>query len=130
MGNAAASSDSFSGGRPISLSNGTQARSTFLGSEATLRGDIKSTGEVVIAGTVTGEISSDSRIVIAAGGKVEGTVAAPEISIDGALIGDATATKSLLIGDKGEVRGDVNTPTINITSGAKFVGRCSMPAAA
>jgi cytoskeletal protein CcmA (bactofilin family) len=79
---------------------------------------------------INGEVSSELKIVIATGGTVEGTLNAPEIVIDGTLAGDATATKSLSIGEKGEVRGDLTTPSIIITSGATFVGRCSMPAAA
>jgi cytoskeletal protein CcmA (bactofilin family) len=95
-----------------------------------LRGDVKSTAEVIVAGSIHGEIFSDVRIVIAEGGQVEGHVHAPEIVIDGKLTGDAHATTSLNLGARGEVRGDISTPSILIASGATFVGRCSMPAAA
>lgn len=105
-----------------------QSRTTVISAGASIRGDIKSDGEVVVAGSIHGEVSAEQRIVIAQGGQVEGHLHAPEIVIDGKLIGDGTATATLSIGEKGEVRGDLTTPSIVIASGATFVGRCSMPA--
>lgn len=131
MSNAAASSERFlDAALGAAPQQRTQTRATVVGSEATLRGDIKSAAEVVIAGTIHGEIFSDVKIVIAEGGEVEGHIHAPEIVIDGKLTGDAHATASLNLGSRAEVRGDISTPSILITSGATFVGRCSMPAAA
>jgi cytoskeletal protein CcmA (bactofilin family) len=106
-----------------------QSRATVIAAGASIRGDIKAEGEVVIAGSVHGEVSAVQKIVIAQGGQVEGHLHAPEIVIDGKLVGDGAATTSLSIGEKGEVRGDLSTPSIVIASGATFVGRCSMPAA-
>jgi cytoskeletal protein CcmA (bactofilin family) len=99
-----------------------------IGAEATLRGDIRSSGAVVIAGCVHGEVFSDVKIEIVEGGQVEGQLHAPEILVDGKLVGDAHATVSIGLGGRGEVRGDISTPSILIASGATFVGRCSMPA--
>ncbi|MFN4896265.1 MAG: polymer-forming cytoskeletal protein [Pseudomonadota bacterium] len=99
---------------------------TVIGPEAVLRGDIKSKSDLVIAGSIEGEVSSESKIVIAQGGSVVGRLAAMEIVIEGRLAGDSTATKSLSILSSAQVRGDVSTPVIMIEPGATFVGRCSM----
>jgi len=99
---------------------------TVIGPEAAIRGDVKSKGDVVIAGAVEGEVSSDAKVIIAQGGTVSGRVTATEVVIEGRLVGDSAAIKSLSILSSAEVRGDVTTPVIMIEPGATFVGRCSM----
>lgn len=103
-----------------------KSNATVLGPEATIKGDLKSKGDLIIAGTVEGEVSSDSRVVIAQGGSVIGRVTGMEVVIEGSINGDSTASKSLSILSSAEVRGDVVTPVIMIEPGATFVGRCSM----
>lgn len=111
------------GATPASAKAGT----TVIGVDALFRGDIKARGDIIIAGSIEGEVSSDTKIVIAAGGSVTGRILAPEVVIEGRLTGDATASKSLSILKSAEVHGDVTTPVIMIEPGATFVGRCSMP---
>lgn len=105
---------------------GTRAGPTVLGSEAAMRGDLKSKGDIVIAGAIEGEVSSDAKVIIAQGGSVTGRITASEVVIEGRLVGDSAALKSLSILSSAEVRGDVTTPVIMIEPGATFIGRCSM----
>lgn len=117
------------GGAASSTSAAAQsakAGATVLGAEASMRGDLKSKGDIVIAGAIEGEVSSDARIIVAQGGSVTGRVTATEVVIEGRLTGDSAALKSLSILSSAEVRGDVTTPVIMIEPGATFVGRCSM----
>lgn len=99
---------------------------TVIGPEAVLRGDVKSKGDVVVSGSIEGEVSSDTKVIVAQGGAVTGRISATEIVIEGRLSGDSTALKSLSILSSAEVRGDVTTPVIMIEPGATFIGRCSM----
>jgi cytoskeletal protein CcmA (bactofilin family) len=87
---------------------------------------VRSKGEIVIAGAVEGEVSSDSRVTIAQGGCVTGKVAGMEIVIEGSLTGDSVASKTLSMLKSANVRGDVTTPVIMIEPEATFAGRCSM----
>lgn len=104
----------------------TKSAATVLGTDASMRGDLKSKGDIVIAGAIEGEVSSDAKVIIAKGGSVTGRVTASEVVIEGRLAGDSAALKSLSILSSAEVRGDVTTPVIMIEPGATFVGRCSM----
>ena len=104
----------------------SKSAATVIGPEATLRGDVKSRGDIIIAGNIEGEVVCEGKITIAAGGVVSGKVSAMEIAIEGKLLGDSMAAKSLAIASSAEVRGDVTTPVITIEPGATFVGRCSM----
>ena len=100
---------------------------SVIGSGLVLKGSIAAKGDVLVAGTVDGNVSSEARVVIAAGGVVTGKVDAMEIVVAGKLLGDSVASKSLTLQGSAEVRGDVTTPQIVIEPGATFVGRCSMP---
>ena len=103
-----------------------RAGATTIGAEATLKGDIKTKGDIVIAGVVEGEVSSEGKLVIAQGGSVTGRVLAVEVVLEGRLNGDSTASKSLSILGSAEVRGDISTAVLMLEPGFKFVGRCSM----
>ncbi len=128
MSNAVTSTDRFFDDKLGQIPQSRQqARTTVIGAGASIRGDIRADGEVVIAGNVHGQVTAEHRIVIAQGGQVEGHLHAPEIVVDGKLVGNGTASASLSIGERGEVQGDLSTPSIVIASGATFVGRCSMP---
>lgn len=99
---------------------------TVLGPEAVLTGDIKSKNDVIIAGSIEGEVTSDTKVIIAQSGTVKGRVVAAEVVIEGRLSGDSQASQSLSILSNAEVRGDITTPVIMIEPGATFIGRCSM----
>ena len=126
MGNALNIADSLGKTAKFTLGEGLSgASSTVLGANAQLKGDIRAAGDVVVLGTLEGELSSHSRITIGAGGSVIGRVI--EIVIEGRLAGESIASKSLSMLGSAEVRGDVTTPVLVIEPGATFVGRCSMP---
>jgi cytoskeletal protein CcmA (bactofilin family) len=84
----------FTLGAAASAATG-KAGATVIGPEAAIRGDVKSKGDVVIAGAVEGEVSSDAKVVIAQGGTVSGRVAATEVVIEGRLVGDSAARSDL-----------------------------------
>jgi cytoskeletal protein CcmA (bactofilin family) len=106
---------------------GAKGGSTMIGADTAIKGDIKSRGDIVVSGVVEGEVASDSKIVVAAGGSVTGRLVAVEVVIEGKLTGDVSASKSASLLNGSELRGDIATQVIMIEPGATFVGRCSMP---
>ncbi len=101
---------------------------TVIGPEAVITGDIKSSSDITIAGSINGEVIAEGRVTVAQGGVVTGSISANEIVIQGAVTGDLKAQASLAILGTSEVRGDLTTPVITIEPGAVFVGRCNMSA--
>jgi cytoskeletal protein CcmA (bactofilin family) len=108
-------------------SAGAKGGATVIGADTAIKGDIKSRGDIVVSGVVEGEVASDSKIVVAAGGAVTGRLVAVEVVVEGKLTGDVSASKSTSLLNGSELRGDVATQVIMIEPGATFVGRCSMP---
>ena len=104
-----------------------RAGTTVIGTDVVLKGNLKSAGDVVIAGIFEGDVACDGRVTIAAGATLIGAVGAAEVVLGGKVQGNSVATKSLTLLSTSEVRGDVTTPQIVIEPGATFVGRCTMP---
>lgn len=100
---------------------------TVIGPDVVLKGNLKSAGDVVIAGVFEGDVACDGRVTIAAGATLIGAVGAAEVVLGGKVQGNSVATKALTLLSSAEVRGDVTTPQIVIEPGATFVGRCTMP---
>ena len=100
---------------------------TVIGTDVVLKGNLKSAGDVVIAGVFEGDVACDGRVTIVAGATLIGAVGAAEVVLGGKVQGNSVATKSLTLMSTAEVRGNVTTPQIVIEPGATFVGRCTMP---
>jgi len=85
-------------------------------------GNLASGGELLVDGTVTGDIHV-RRLTIGASGKVEGKIVAEEITVSGSVEGQISA-KTVMIGRTAHVIGDVLHDVLSIESGAEFQGRC------
>jgi cytoskeletal protein CcmA (bactofilin family) len=107
--------------------SGARGGATVIGADVVLKGNLKSAGDVVIAGVFEGDVACDGRVTIAAGATLIGAVGAAEVVLGGKVQGNSVATKALTLLSSAEVRGDVTTPQIVIEPGATFVGRCTMP---
>jgi cytoskeletal protein CcmA (bactofilin family) len=108
----------------------TRAAATIIGQDVLIKGNMKSSGDITIAGIFEGDIACEGRVTIAPGATLVGGIAAAEIVLAGKHQGNSVATKALSLLSSAEVRGDITTPQIVIEPGATFVGRCSMPQAA
>lgn len=100
---------------------------TVIGPDVVLKGNLKSGGDVIIAGAFEGDIACEGRLTLAAGATLVGSVGAAEVVLGGKINGNSVATQALTLLSTAEVRGDVTTPQIVIEPGATFVGRCTMP---
>ena len=85
-------------------------------------GNLASGGELLVDGSVTGDIHVRG-LTIGASGKVEGKIVSEEITVSGAVDGQISA-KTVTIGRTARVTGDVLHDVLSIESGAEFQGRC------
>lgn len=100
---------------------------TIVGSSVHLTGAIKDSSDITVYGSVEGEISSDSRIIIEESAYVKGPVTAREIILSGFVNGTVTAKDKLELNASGTVKGNIDTKELLIHSGATFIGKCTMP---
>ena len=80
-------------------------------------GDVHCAGVVRVAGTVIGNVSADSQVLVSQGGRVEGAVQAPEAVSNGNVIGPIVANR-VEIQASAVIRGKITTSCFVIHEGA------------
>ena len=94
---------------------------SFLGPGVVIEGEIEIEGELVIAGLVRGRIAA-LKLVIAAGGYVEGDIVAREVVIAGRLNG-RVFSPTVAIEASAEVEGRIFHTNVSVERGARVNGR-------
>lgn len=91
-----------------------------------INGDIISTGDIRIDGTVTGTLNTKGKIVVGPTGKVKGEVICKNSEISGTIEGKITVSQLLNLKSSCRILGDITTSKLSIEPGAKFSGNCKM----
>ncbi|MFV0483963.1 MAG: polymer-forming cytoskeletal protein [Bacteroidales bacterium] len=89
-------------------------------------GDITSTGDFRIDGTVEGNIVIEGRLVIGKEGVVKGQIKCKSLEAFGHLEGQLLVADFLQIKSTGKIIGEVSTSKLAIEQGATLDGKCSM----
>lgn len=108
-----------------SLSNwpdpvGANARRSVLASDLVIEGDVTSDGPVDVYGKVLGSVRAPE-VVIAAAGRVEGSVSAQDMSVLGFVSGSVTA-RQLHLSPSAVVLADVRYERMSVETGARLEG--------
>jgi cytoskeletal protein CcmA (bactofilin family) len=106
---------------PNSTRAEAEAPPSFLGPGVGIQGALEIDGELVISGLVRGSIAA-LRLVIAAGGCVEGDIVAHEVVIKGRLNGRVFAP-TVSVEASAEVEGRIFHTTVSVERGARVNGR-------
>jgi cytoskeletal protein CcmA (bactofilin family) len=101
-------------------SSGRAAAPSILSVDLQILGDVASSGEVHISGTVKGDVSA-KKLTIGEGGAVIGAVLADSVLIAGTLTGRVTAT-TVTLGASARVVADITHVSLIIEPGAVFEG--------
>lgn len=100
---------------------------TIVGSSVHLTGSIKDSSDIVIFGSVDGEVVSDQKIVVEESARVKGPITGREVMVSGTISGTVIAKERLELTPTGSIKGNIDTNALLIHSGATFIGKCSMP---
>jgi|SRR5437773_1381047 len=103
-----------------------QRSSVTLGPRDRLIGQLHIDGDVLLSGTIEGEIHATGDVEIDDEAKVTASVAGSDVSIRGHVSGPVTARKRLVVARSGSVTGDVRVARLVIQDGASFSGNVSM----
>jgi cytoskeletal protein CcmA (bactofilin family) len=103
---------------PVAATAG--AKRSVLADDLELDGDVTSLGPVEVLGKIRGAVRAPD-VLIAAGGRVDGQVAAHNLSVFGTINGTITA-KSVLLCGSAQVQADITHDLITIDTGAQFDG--------
>jgi cytoskeletal protein CcmA (bactofilin family) len=99
---------------------------SLIASGTTLKGDITSSGDLRIDGTLIGNINCSSKVIIGANGVVEGDIAGQQADIMGKVTGSIKVKELLQLKSNCHVNGNLHAAKLQIEPAAQFNGQCHM----
>ena len=96
---------------------------SLIGRGITIEGELLDGDDLRIEGTVKGTIRSAGEVVVAPHGRVEATISARNIVIQGHVRGDVEAEQTVNVQTEGVLIGNCRARAIQIHEGARFEGR-------
>jgi len=99
---------------------------TAIGNGARITGDMETIGSIRIDGKITGNVTSEARVVIGASGYLEGNLRAESSIIDGKIKGTVSIQNLLTLKTTAVIDGDIVCNKLVIENGATFNGTCKM----
>lgn len=91
-----------------------------------LTGNIVTSGDCRIDGTMKGNIQSNAKVIVGATGSVEGEIVCKNIEIEGKIKANINVGELLCIRSNATLIGNVIAGKLSIEPGANFVGNCKM----
>lgn len=108
-----------SNSQPGTLYNALTAGSKIIGT-------IIADSDIRIDGTVEGDLTCTSKVVIGEQGKLKGTISCQNAEILGSMDGKMEVKNTLALRASGTIKGDVITQVLIVEPEAIFNGSCSM----
>jgi cytoskeletal protein CcmA (bactofilin family) len=105
-----------------STGNGT----TLISAGTTVKGDISSNSDLRIDGTIIGNVTSTSKIVVGASGNVEGDISGTQADVVGTISGNIKAKDLLQLRGECIVNGNIHAGKLQVEPTATFNGQCHM----
>ena len=91
-----------------------------------ITGDVKSTGDIRVDGSLTGNLNTKGKVVIGPTGKVNGEVICKNSEVSGTVEGRIIVSQLLILKSSSKIMGDIVTVKLSIEPGAIFSGNCKM----
>jgi cytoskeletal protein CcmA (bactofilin family) len=108
------------------VSQSTVRTMCVIGPKTTIKGEVTGDEDVLVEGTVDGQIRITRDLRVGAGGVVKATVEAQSVVVSGEFIGDCRASHRVEIQATGRLTGNISAPRVVIAEGATFKGNSDM----
>jgi|TARA_B110000116_G_scaffold271734_1_gene293427 cytoskeletal protein CcmA (bactofilin family) len=100
--------------------------SSIIGPEMEIDGNVSVNGDLLIYGTIHGDVKSDGEIISAKNSTVNGNIESKNASISGIVKGNLIIKSKVILKKDAHLMGDLKASIITLEEGAKFDGMCSM----
>lgn len=104
----------------------TNSSINIIGQGTVIEGEIRSSGDLRIDGTIVGSVTSKSKVVIGTTGQVHGDIVCQNADISGSVKGKSTVVEMLFLKSSARINGDIITGKLVVEVGASFTGNCNM----
>ena len=116
------------GGAAVAAAPAAKPGTCVIAAKTVIKGEISGDEDVMVDGTVEGQIKITRDLRVGAAGVVRATVEAQSIIVSGELVGDCQASVRVEIQSTGRLTGNIRAPKIVIAEGALFRGNSDMSA--
>lgn len=99
---------------------------TIVSAGMRIDGELKSSGNVRIDGTVTGKITTTQDLVLGANAHIDADIVAGNALIAGTVKGNVSVKQSLSLTETGKILGNVVCSKLSIQEGGVLNGNCLM----
>ena len=92
----------------------------------TLTGNIVTSGDYRIDGTMKGNIQSNAKVIVGINGIIEGELVCKNLEIEGKVKANVNVGELLALKSNSTLVGNITVGKISIEPGANFIGNCRM----
>ncbi len=103
-----------------------QTSINLIGAETTIKGEINSSGDIRIDGTLNGPIRSKGKVIIGNTGVVEGEIYCQNAEFFGQVNAKVEVEEMLSLKSTAKLTGEISSDKLAIEPGATFTGSCTM----
>lgn len=103
---------------------GTQP--SVINEHCSFTGTFSGASDLIVLGTMIGDCSLESTVVIEKMGRWQGTIVARNIVINGTVKGNVTARERLEVGAQARIEGSVTAGSLAIATGANIEGETNI----
>lgn len=98
----------------------------LIGAGTIIKGNVESTGDIRIDGTLNGNLQTKGKVVIGSTGLIKGEVHCKNSDLEGKVEGKINVQELLSLKSTSVILGDISARRLAIEPGAKFTGNCNM----
>ncbi len=98
----------------------------LIGAGTNIKGNVDSTGDIRIDGTLSGNLHTKGKVVIGTTGLVKGEVFCKNSDVEGKVEGKINVQELLSLKSTSVILGDISARRLAIEPGSKFTGNCNM----
>lgn len=105
---------------------GSGGADTVIGTGVKVKGNLTSDGDIMIDGTLRGDIKAAGSVTLGVNAAVKAGITAHSVVIAGKLQGDITAETEAALTETCQFKGTITAGTVSIAPGAVFIGSITM----
>jgi len=98
----------------------------IIGAGTKITGDVETSSDLRIDGSLNGNIITKGKVVIGATGTIEGKIVCNNADISGTIKGEIIVAEILSLKSTAKIFGNINTNKLAIEPNAIFTGTCDM----
>ena len=116
----------FSENKKGKMTNNGLTQQNTIAKGTTIVGDVISEGGFRIDGTLKGNLKTTGKVVIGKSGTINGSLEGTNADFEGAFVGKLTLSETLTLRSSANVEGEVVVGKLAVEPGATFNAVCSM----